>query len=377
MPTPTETKESLTAPAPNGDAPPHDIEITPPAGSFDIFSKALGETKETVTAKPEVKTSTEEGLNSNTEVIEGEETQPATKPEVTEPEVKDPEVTPTEKEVIVEAPANGKPKDKVDPRDYSIFNQADVPALKQMSNKAFDVHKKLFLELKELKAKPPENKTGLPDSYYENPRAFMLSPEYDKLVTNVTFADQVATHWKKQEINIRKTGKFEDMTQDAQGNIVIHEPKDATVDDEIRVNKYADWSRDQHNKLQSQLEDTTKNFKKRHEDDVGVIQKAEAQYFPDYDKTDHPTQPLQKAIIEALPASFRSNPVTKLLAKTGAANALYINRIKTLEAELAKLKGIKTDSNGAPPTRKSFVPGKPKETAGTFDIFDKQRLGLI
>jgi len=276
-----------------------------------------------------------------------------------------------------------KPEKK--PRDYSGLTEAEVPIFKRMAGEAFDVLKPILLEYKQLKAeaaKPKEKaENGLPDSYFEHPEAFTLSPEYKQLSSLAEEARVIKDHWRRQEINIKRTGKFQGLTRDAKtGSLELTEPKDADENDELNVSNYADAAREQYTKHATKLDSLTSQFKDKHNKDIAIVKGWEEQFFPGFEDEKHPTKELQKQIIEALPKSLRSNPVTKLLSKVGSANAMLMAENKTLKAELNKIKGIKSDSNQAPPNKNRFVSAnKDVKTKGitSFSDFEKLKRGEL
>lgn len=273
-------------------------------------------------------------------------------------------------------------------RDFTGLEKEEVELFRRMGNEAFAKLKPVFLEHKKLKAEAADYKqkleqaesksktNGLPDSYYEHPEAFLLSQEYKDLSGVAREAESIKNHWRLQEISIKRNGKFQELERNKNGQLVLGEVKDATPEDELQVSNYADAAREQYLKQANKLDILTVGFKGKREADLKTLKAYEEQYFKDFDDEKHPTQTLQKAIISNLPPSFRESPIAKTLGKVGAANGLLFAENQTLKAEISKLKGIKQDSEAAPPTKEKLVAGKEsKIKVGVISSFsDFQRI---
>lgn len=278
-----------------------------------------------------------------------------------------------EEEEEVEKPREKKVKEQVAKRDYSQFDSADVPILKQMGNAAFNRVKDVFKELKELKSKPAKKEGDLPDNYYSHPDAYVLDPKYKETSGLLSISEQIQRHWKAQEFNISKNGKISDLGYNQKtGQLEYGAERDATKEDVIMVEDLLTKARDQVSDVRSKLKEITTGFKSKMEQDVQIIKKSEAQFFPEFDKADHPTQPLQKEIIKNLPPSLQASPLASLLAKVGAHNALLLNRIKELEKGLKTKKSIDEDKKQEQPKKEKFG-SKTIGAAKDFSIFARAR----
>lgn len=297
-------------------------------------------------------------------------------------EVKDDDV---EKKAVDESLVlneHGKPRKA---RDYSGLDESEVKIFKRMGQEAFEHQKPIYLEYKQLKldSLKPKQTGDLPDSYYSHPEAYVLSPEYKAVAQGLQEAEIIRDHWKRQEINIKKNGKFQELYRDPNTKQLQLGPvADATDDDEIKVSKYVDASRELYIKQNNKLESITEGFKVKHDKDIEFIRNTEAQFFKGYDDDKHPTAILQKKIIASMPKSLQGHPLAGLLAKTGSANAQLNEANRLLREENAKLKGVKADTEAAPPTKKVFGSGtinKAKASNGaitTFSEFNDIRKGI-
>src|SRR5690606_37828357 len=158
----------------------------------------------------------------------------------------------------------------------------------------------------------------------------------------VNIADQIFAHWQRQEIAVRKGEQWQDIDLDPKtGKLILSAPKDIGEDDEERIAMFKHNASLQAQKYRGHLEQFVGGFQQRHKADVQLIDQMNKEFFDGYEKEDHPTQPLQKQVIEKIPASFRSHPLAKVLAYTVANNAILKGHYDKAMAELNKIKGIK------------------------------------
>ena len=253
-------------------------------------------------------------------------------PEVTKPDAK-PALTPRQQKIEGE-------------RDYSGIDEGDVPEFKKMGNDAFAKMKPIYLRHKEFTTKEQQyqaqitqlKNNGVPQSYYQHPKAYVLSPQYGQIAKNTQLAQAIQEHWTQQLVNIRRGEPFVDLQQDAQGNFSKAAPREATTQDEASVMGYLTHAQQQYVSLQSQQRQFEDRWSQQHNTDVQFIKSVGDQYFPGFDDPKHPTSQVQKTILESLPESQRESLLAPLLAKTGASNMLLQNKIKELESENNQLK---------------------------------------
>lgn len=321
------------------EAPAPDTKVDSSNLGFQDFVDKRNEGKVTKESKPDGEVAGLNGSKPNKEVKAKEFSE------------ENPEEEELHKEV---APKVGRPKIE---RDYSGLDAEEQGLFEKMANSAFQKLKPIYLEYKKLKSAPaPEdNPLKLPSNYYSHPKAYQLAPEYESAAANVNLAEMVLNHWEAQSISVRRNGKFRELLQDKEGNFSLGEEKEATETDEARVNREVRGAQNQLGRYQKAHEQLVTTFNGEHEKAANVIKNAEEQFFRGFNEKDHPTQEMQKKILELIPPPFRTSPVTSLLVKTGAANALLMAENKSLKAELAKLKGIKQDTRQAPPTKKNFL----------------------
>lgn len=274
-------------------------------------------------------------------------------------------------------------------RDLTDIPEEDRQIFSRMSNESFAKLKPVYLEHKTLKQQIAERdskikelssarKDGeLPSSYYEHPEGYRLAPEFAKVEANASVSSEIKRHWQLQLAKIRKGEDWIDFEIDEKGQAHYSKPKTATAEAEAEVIELLQNAVNQEYHFVGKRNEFVQQFQARQKEIPEFIKKVETDFFPDYDKPDHPTAKLQQEIRDALPESLRYGPLVPLLAKTAANNALLYHRNQELEKENAKLKGVKSDAEKAPPTRGQFV-GASTEKPKIASITDFQReRGLI
>lgn len=156
------------------------------------------------------------------------------------PEEKKIEAVPAEKKEEKKATDDGPilpPSAKTDVTgtkhfDYSGYTEQEVVVLKNMSSQSREVVSKMMKENKEL------SKLRNAD-YLQNPNAYLLSPEYQQMQSEYTFATQEAMHWQDQLVKIEKGENWTPIigVDEKTGKFVYGEPRVPTTQDKIQVTR--------------------------------------------------------------------------------------------------------------------------------------------
>ncbi len=344
---------------------------------FESTNEGKVEEKETTEA---VETNKEESDETKEEVStsEGEEKEEVTaeKEEVGFSDFLKARGVEVDKTLIETKKEDKKEKKSFTPRVLDDIPEEDRPLFKSMSNESFTKLKPIYLEYKTLKQENETLKNKKPDgaSVYGHPDAFTLTKEYRTYSRDYNLADQIKSHWALQSAKISRGEKWQDLDMDPKtGKLILSEPKESNAEAETFVGDQLQMSREQLSEAKNQLKGFIDGYSTTYKNDLQVVNAATEKYFPGYSAKDHVTQPIQKAVIDALPASFRDNPVATLLAMTAANNAILMGRLKKALDEISKLKGIKSDVEGAQPKKGEFINGKGATGEIKFSDFASRR----
>ncbi len=270
-----------------------------------------------------------------------------------------------------------KKQQEVASRTLDDVDEIDRPLFKSMSNETFNKLKPIYLEHKQLKQENEtlkESRKKESATIHGHPKAFMLTKEYETNLNNYNLSERIKSHWSLQAARVSRGEKWQDLDMDPKtGNLILSEQKESNAESEAFIGDQLQFAREQNFEASKGLKSYIDTYGKTYETDLAVVNAAKEKYFPGYEKKEHPTRKLQDAIIEALPPSFRNNPVAELLAMTAANNAILIGRIQKMQAELNKIKGVKKDTSNAQPLKGEFVNNKGSDGEVKYSDFAKRR----
>lgn len=303
-----------------------------------------------------------------------------TKPKTPEtPKVEEPKLEPK-----VEPKLEVKPDSNQ--RDYSELDEQEIPLLKKMSNEAFEYVKPKLKQLKEVQKTIAEKESEIkklqegriPDSYYENPDAFVLTPEFQEVSANLSAAQTVTSHWKTQ-LNAIAEGadEVENLVLDQTGNLVPG-PKmkvDNSTRDNIilKINEVQRFAYQYEVKKQSIAE----NYNKFHQENVNALRGFEQKFFPHFeDPKNTQLQALLKDTVSKMPPAFRNSPAMQTAAKALLMLNAAVKRVQDLESKLVA--GVASKPSVTPVPKEGEVDTgiKGGEPEVSFDQFQRLKAGL-
>lgn len=260
-------------------------------------------------------------------------------------------------------------------RDYTGIEDAHKPLFEKMGNESFDLAKKQYLEVKQLRAENETiKKAPKPTSVVGHERAYLLEPKYQDLVGNVQGAEVVQKHWQIQLARIRRGEKWQDLDVDAKtGRFVTSELKDSTAEDEGNVITWLEQAAEQKRKVTSEYQEFVGGYEKSFKGDLDALNNGIRQFFPDAEKPEMKKME-QEVINKYIPLSFRDHPVSRLWAHTVYEIAKRDKRIEELEKNGKKTTAIAKQAKDAPPTKKAMGAGVSNGTSGGVSFEDFQKV---
>lgn len=271
-------------------------------------------------------------------------------------------------------------------RDYTGIDESLLPQVKQMGNEFFNAVAPVLKEHKKLKEeaalkdseiiKLKENK--LPEDYFQHPKGYVLTPEFEAGVTTLTRAQQIAAHWQDQLTKL-KEGEYTyqeiDMDRET-GELVVGKPIKADKSDIKLLENYVDGAKAQIHKVHSYVENVGKSHNERYRQALTTVADFEKKSFAQFEgENSEKFKPVVRdTITKALPPAFHNNPLATTLAKA----------LLTIHALGQKLKGAgdekkmeeekKKEAEKIQPTKKEIESGEVKKGADTeitYDVFEK------
>lgn len=280
-------------------------------------------------------------------------------------------------------------KPSTDGRDYSGFSEEETEHFKRMGNDAFNYLKPRFLASKKMQeelnntkksleeAQKNTNKSGIPDSIYQHPDAYILTPEFRQAAEDVNKAQQVAEHWRQQSIAIAKGAKeVHGLALDGKGNLVLTGKVDATPEVEEEVRTLVSNSQFQLMQAQGRLSGLKTVHQNNYQQASTSLQEFTNKSFAGFeDPKNKPVyDPLIKQTIESFHPAFRNDPLMPILAKAlvmaQVASTLYQNAVKGNGAttqQQTNTQQRKATNNGGP-TAGEISGGGATSTNGKKDV---------
>lgn len=264
-------------------------------------------------------------------------------------------------------PAKGQ-ADATEQFDYAGYSEAEVTNLKNMSRQSREWVANLHKEANELR----KNKDG---SYLQHPSAYTLSPEYQSLQEDATYAVKEATYWSEQLQNV-KDGK--DVIPLAGWNAdgspkfgAAVKPSDK-VEEILRmnVNNAYNVARD----MKGKLETFPTKFKTQYSNDVRAINAERAKRFPwtsepsllkhtmDVDGQEKSIEQIRSDFLSLFPPYMRQELGTNVAADMLVGLVLRDIENKDLQSKAGVVNTLKNEEELVEPTSKAKVQeaGKPK-----------------
>ena len=259
-------------------------------------------------------------------------------------------------ETKTEAPAEPKVETPAEPaeplaftqttRDYSVFDPADVDALKKLPNAAFNRFRNTFVAAKkdkeeleklrtEVSSKPKE-----PVYLYEHPEAFMLQPEFTNLLTQEDNSTQLVNFYQTQ---LAKASEGEDIqVLNQQGQL-----QDIKLNGRVngQVLAYLQVELNRYVQAQQQAKLATQQYQTRYKQQVATVaqqlKQIDDKLFPGFavDKLSPEEKAVYEYAYQITPEPLRGSPQTKLLAQAYVSysqlHASTAAKIAELEKQLA------------------------------------------
>ena len=330
------------------------LETTPDTGTESGESSATQQTSE---QKPKVESSdstTEqvapEKIVREQSAATGEQVKPVVKPAVLGEKV--------------------KPSDSQ--RDYTGFTPEQITHLRRLPNDVFNFIKDTVKEKKELEKVKQ-------DFYLQNPNAYQLDPQFQKLQEDVSYVSRERQHWQEQLLKIKAGEKWTPlMGWDKTGKPVYGQPQTPTDVAEEDVRQQMMYTSQMLEQAKGQLGQLQQSYGQRVQQDVNAIKQIQAEKFAwaaDPKVLEHNVQiegvgdrsikQIKQDFFGLLPAYQHSNPITDVAADMFVALQIYASRIRALESQLNVSEIKRGDAMRAEPSS-SVKPAKDGTPASKF-----------
>lgn len=288
---------------------------------------------------------------------------------------------PTEPQETPEPPEPEPSPAEATGRDYSGLAEDEIPVFKRMAASSFAFLKPRYLEAKKLKEENDKLKADFEEaskaSFYDNPDAYQVTPEFRHYTANITHLDNEISHWKKQIANIRAGEKWIPIVLDSKGNPALGEPLDPDPAGEAEIFDALQRAHTLRQDLVNKAENLKTTFTGAHRSFISKMTDIEKEIFKGTDEKKLETA--MKAKLSLFPSHQHGRPeirtIAKLLAVIDGFSVLL--REKESKAITTQAKS-RTAANGGPRAGKIQTGGVKSNTVGAvLDEFNayKARAG--
>lgn len=269
--------------------------------------------------------------------------------------------------------ATAKPE-KVE-TDLTGFGEQQQIWLRRMPSDAREHFAKKLREERELKEtiKGYEEKVKnltvgkevLPESYYEHPRAFELSSEYQNATRNINTSVSIYNHWLAQKNKIESGEDWQDLEDEVgadgkfTGNIIVKDPEPTTTAAKVHIDEMLNGARMQIQQFKATAANLAENFKVNHIKHQENIRSLAQKYYPQFEDKNYEGYKTLEKVVEELPkvGINKTNSIFELFARSVALNYIYVNYIKNNLTKTQVKEEIKKEAAKAGPTSSSFSGG--------------------
>lgn len=206
---------------------------------------------------------------------------------------------------------------------------------------------------KELETALQARKDGeLPAAWYDHPQAYSLLPEVRDAAQVSSYLKGILNHYQNQLISIKDGESWEDLIQDAQGNITTVKREKPTSADEVNVTNRIAEARQAIQNQENRVAAIVNNFKAKQQGFAEGMRKVEDYYFPQYsDPKSYEKDPDYLAVDKELQESHLNNDrLAPLLKKLYTWSMKILSENEELKSSVDKTKTIKEMQRRAGPT---------------------------
>jgi hypothetical protein len=190
---------------------------------------------------------------------------------------------------------------------------------------------------------------------------------------------EIVSHWRKQYANVSLGKPVVDLKVDEKtGQLVFSKATEYSAEQQpellAQIISLIEESTGQFQEAKSKRQQFIDGFKNKHTTIKSEINGINDSFFKGWEAKDHPTKAVREQWDKKFPASLKSNPAYNLILNGRVLVEIQGAKIKELEAELNKLKGIKETVAAQPPLKADVTPAtksagnrpKPSDFAALF-----------
>lgn len=237
--------------------------------------------------------------------------------------------------------------------------------------------KKKLTETEQTLAQAQQGITKIPDSYYENQHAFILTPEWQRASVDNELARAVANHWNQQAVNVMNGKNWQpcEIKQDSRTgayHLIKGAEQKYSEEGMAQVMREKDYAVLQASQMSKELETVQSNFTQTVTQRMARIQQATTELFPKevWEAKDTEQAKTVAEVRDGLKniGISPSNPAYELLSRAGAALILTRKALAAAQKKQGTQQAVQKDIRRAGPTGNATVSGGGKQSGAGGDV---------
>jgi hypothetical protein len=255
-------------------------------------------------------------------------------------------------------------------RDYSGLNQKQIKILKKLDNSRFQAVSTEWRALQsaamksvELVQQLEEQKKiaagkGIPQTWYEHPEAYTLTPEFRQLSNQYSQYDTVEQHYSAQIAAIQDGKPWTAITgfNPQTGEPIYSAPQEPNPQAFANVNRALMQATQAKGQLQGKVDSLQSSFVNNHKQAEQQINQEIQSHLEKLHPEVKPVEGDVKMVMDLLPAMYKSHPLAKGFSQMLAMNFAQARFLKKLLTEKEQGAKIAADSKLAGPRGSNKLP---------------------
>lgn len=256
-------------------------------------------------------------------------------------------------------------------RDYSGFNAKQVKLLKRLDPGRFEAISSEWRALNAAAGKAVELATqleeqkkiaagkGIPQSWYEHPEAYTLTPEFKQISAQYGQYSTLEEHYTQQIAAIQDGKPWVAITGfDQQGNPIYSQEQQATPQAFANVQRALMQATQVKGQLGAKVENLSQAFQQNHKQAEAAINSEIKTRWDNLHPEIKPQDKEVDMVMDVLPAMYKSHPLAKGFAQMLALNFAQARFLKKLLTEKEQGAKLEADKKLAGPRGGGKVPPK-------------------
>jgi len=276
-----------------------------------------------------------------------------------------------------------------DRRDYSQFPEEYHKALKQTSNDAFNLFKETWQETQRIKQEKAELESRS-QTIYNHKDGYQLNPKVQNTLAQYQQVSQLESHYAEQQKLAQEGKPWTAYVADDNGQLQqrVIQPlvvKGEDGQDRIDPSEHLKFIYEEMGVIKGNKQQLLQAYEQARQEHIQssekvstFLQEKEDALFRDFKELKKEDKAFVDSFKHALPSALQIDPLVPMMGKGLLLVKKQMEQIKSLQQEIAQLKGTKKEKELAGPSSDQVTSGEGSkgEGKGTLNLQDFADMGL-